>query len=114
MSYRLEQVNEQLRKELAILIAREIPLEAGMITVIFVKCSPDFRYAKIGISVLPEHLTGTALRNLKSNSSRFSHNLKKRLDFKFIPKFNWVIDSQERYAAEMDKVFQELEKEEAQ
>ena len=112
MSHRIEQINEQLRAELANQIARNIPLEEGMITIIWVKCSPDLRYAKISISVLPENLSGSALKNLKSHNSIFSSSLKKKLDLKFIPKFNWVIDSQERYAVEMDKVFEELAKEE--
>lgn len=113
MSHRLEQINEQLRGELAILISQHIPMDtAGLITIIWVKCSPDLRYAKVSISVLPENMSGSALKALKSHSSIFSNSLRKRLDLKFIPKFHWAIDDQERYAVEMDKVFREMEQEE--
>ena|SRR3989339_620353 len=112
MSRRIEQINELLRRELAMLIAGHLDISiSGLITVIDVKTSPDLRYAKVNISVLPENQTGSALRELRKSNSYFSGELKKKLSLKFIPKFNWTIDANERYAAEIDRVIDELSKE---
>lgn len=92
MSHRVEQINELLRKELASRINQEIMLPGALITVSQVKCSPDLKYAKIMVSVLPEKLTGTALKKLRKNSNNLNIQLKKHLSLKFIPRFNWQID----------------------
>ncbi len=105
---RIEQINELLRSQLANLINQEVSLENGLITVSYVECSPDLRYAKIGISVLPENLTGTALKKLRQSGNQFSRDLKKKLNLKYIPRFNWVIDETEKNAAEIEKTLAKI------
>lgn len=112
MSRRIEQVNELLREKLASLIAREIPLEEGLITITYVRVSPDLNYAKIGVSVLPDNLTGTALKRLRSSSGLFAGVLRKDIKMRKIPKFNWVFDNTEKEAAKIDNLFDEINKEE--
>ena len=107
MSERMLKINEQLRKEIAMLISKEIPMENGLITIIHAKTSADIKNTTLLISVIPENLSGSALKLLRKQSSTFRHELKKRLNLKYIPKLNWKIDPNERYALEMDKVFKE-------
>jgi ribosome-binding factor A len=108
---RLEQVNELLKRNIADLVNREVSLKDGLITVSFVDCSPDLKRAKIGISVLPINLSGTALKALRGNSSLFSGILKKRIKLKHVPKFDWVIDSTEEEAAKIEKLLEEIKEE---
>lgn len=108
MSHRIEQVNELMRAELANLLVRHMPAIDHLITITRVECSTDLRYAKVFISVLPETMSGTALKNLRGASRIFTDELKKKLKMKFIPKLNWQIDPGERYAAEIDEVFKNL------
>lgn len=108
MSERIIQINGLLRKELAQLAAREIFIEDGLITITRVVCAPDLHTAKAYISVLPANRAGTALKALKQNSALFNKELKKKIKIKFIPKIFWVIDEQERYVIEIDKVFDEI------
>lgn len=108
MSHRIFQINELLRGELANLISQTGLLADGLITVTYVKTSPDLKFAHIGVSILPEHLRGTALKNLRRESRHFFNILKKKLNLKIIPKFKWEIDEQERHAADMDKIFDNL------
>jgi ribosome-binding factor A len=103
MSHRVEQVNELLQRELSNLILRIAPLEDGLITITYVKCGADLKNATIGISVLPERLTGTALRHLQRISGQLAKELNKKLKIKFIPKFYWELDSLERNAIEIDR-----------
>lgn len=102
MARRIEQINELLRAELSYLIARESPLENGLITITYVRTGADLKNATIGISVLPENLSGTALRQLKRISGQLARELNKKLKIQFIPKFRWEIDTLERNAFELE------------
>ncbi len=108
MTRRIEQVNELLRGELARLISHEIQLPGGLITVCYVDCSPDFKEAKVGISVLPDNLSKTALQKLEKRSSHFCQILKKKLNFKYIPRFIWLIDETEKSAAEIEEILKQI------
>lgn len=105
---RLDKINSLLIKELADLATKEVFLDNGLITISYVKCSADLRQAKIGVSVLPDNLAGTALRKLKKHNAMFSGYLKKKLNLKHIPKFNWIIDGREKHAAEIEKVLEQI------
>lgn len=104
----MDQINELLREELSILMSRETPIPNGLITITRVKCSPDLKNATILISVLPENVSGSALRKVRAQNSYYASNLRKKIKIKFIPKFRWKIDSQERYAASIDRVLDEI------
>ena len=64
--------------------------------------------AKVSISVIPENLTGTALKKLKQNSKLFSGLLKKKLNIKYIPRFTWIIDDTERGAAVIEETLEKI------
>jgi ribosome-binding factor A len=109
MSDRIKKINELLKHELGGLISRELPFdEYGLITITGVKCSPDLKHAKVLVSVLPENQSGTALKGLRRSSSSFSGELKKKLNMKFIPRFNWQIDSLERHAADINNLIAKI------
>lgn len=106
---RIDQINELLRAELAHLISTEIEFVDGLVTVAEVKTSADLKNATVVISVLPENLSGTALRVVRKQSGHITKKLKK-LNLKYIPRLRWRIDSNARHAANMDKAFEEVSK----
>jgi len=114
MPRRIEQLNEQLKEELANLIIREVPLENGLITVSYVICSPDLKYARVAISVLPEKFAGTALAGLRKHNSIFSQNLRHKLRIRQIPKFNWILDTTESKAAVIENIIKQIKEEEGE
>jgi ribosome-binding factor A len=105
---RMEQINELLRAELAQLISEYVEFENGLITITRVKCSPNLQDATIFVSVLPENMNGTALKALRRSGHNFSKHLKKRIKMKYIPRFNWKIDSTESEADELEKAIIEI------
>jgi ribosome-binding factor A len=107
MSSRVIQINEMLRAEVAGIISREVYLDNGLITVTKVRCGADLREASVFVSVLPENVSGTALKLLRQNTSVVSKQLRK-LHLKYIPKITWRIDSQERFAVGVEKAIGEL------
>ena len=112
MSRRIAQVNELILSELSGLIARHIDLANGLITLSYAKTDPDLRATRIGVSVLPETLSGTALKLLRSHSAAFSGELRKKLNLKKIPRFRYEIDPGERIRDEIIRTIDSLEHEE--
>jgi ribosome-binding factor A len=111
MPRRIEQLNEQLKNELANLIIKEVALTNGLITVCFVNCSTDLKYAKVGLSVLPEKFGPSVLKKMNKLSGRFSRVLRSKLKIRQIPKFNWVLDTTESQAAEIEEIIKKIKKE---
>lgn len=105
---RVDQVNSLLLRELANLVSQNIYLQDALITITYVECSPDLRYANIGVSVLPEKFSGTAIKILSRKTKELSRLLQKKVKIKFIPKLNWKIDDREKYAADLEKYINEV------
>ena len=105
---RMEKINSLLIQELACLVSREIAFEDAMITISYVECSGDLKQAKVGVSILPENKSGTALRELNKKNNSFYKELKKKLRLKKIPKFIWTIDTREKRAADIEKLISEV------
>jgi len=107
---RIEQVNEALRKELSLAIAREKPVEGAFVTINQVECTPDLKRAKIKITVLPEKMLGTALKELRAASGELAALARKRIKIGWLPFFDWEPDEGAMEANEMEKIFREIEK----
>jgi ribosome-binding factor A len=101
---RIEQVNSLLQTELANLIIREVPTGNFLVTLTYVDTAPNLASSKIGVSVLPEKYTGTALKFLQSHSSLFAKYLLKKTRLRKIPHFLWTIDATEREASKIEEI----------
>ena len=101
---RIERINELLRNYLAELVNQEIFLKNGLITITRINCAKDLKSAKVSISVLPDNIAGTALKELRKFSPKFSYALRKKTNLKNVPKFSWMIDQIEKNANELDDV----------
>lgn len=108
---KLDQVNELIKINLAEAISREIGIPNALVTITFVECSPDFKYARVGFSVLPENLTGTTLRTLQKNSSNLAGILAKKTKLRRLPHFNWVFDATEKEASKLERYIATMEEE---
>jgi ribosome-binding factor A len=111
MSNRVDQINSLLIRELASIVNQEVYVKDALITISYVDCSPDLREATIGISVLPENRSGSALSRLKSSSKLIGELLRKKTKIKLIPKFRWKLDMTESKAAEIEKILDQISKE---
>ncbi len=107
MPKRPEQVNELLRKELAMIIARRVELPGVLATVTRVDCSRDLRQAKAWISILPSGKMGSTIKKLRENSSFARSLLKKAVALREVPRLQFVIDDTEKNAAEIEEKIKE-------
>ncbi len=103
----VERINELLLEELGQAVNREVVLEGALITITYVNCSADMKQVKIGFSVLPDRLAGTAMRKLKSATSNLVNILTKRTKLRQIPKIIWEFDATEREASWIEKLIDE-------
>lgn len=109
---KVEQLNELLHRELGAAINRELELPEVFVTISYVSCTPDLQFAKIGVSVLPDRLAGTALKKLKAASGRLAAAAVKRTRLRKIPRLLWEFDPTEKKAAVLEAVLAEIEQEE--
>lgn len=103
-----ERINEILHRELAEGISQEVEFPDGLITVTGVDCASDFSYARVFISVLPDHLTGSALRALQKASGRLMERAKRHVKFRRLPKIRWIFDPIERDYEKMESVMKDI------
>jgi len=100
----MERINELILEELALAVNREVGVENALITITYVICSPDLSQAKVGFSVLPDNLTGTALRKLNSATGQIVAILRKRIKLRKMPHLIWEFDSTEKEATELEEL----------
>jgi len=99
-----ERINDLLLEELAQAVNREVAVENALITITYVECSPDLKQAKIGFSVLPDKLAGTALRKLTAATSQLAGILRSRTRLRKLPHLIWEFDATEREASKIEKL----------
>jgi len=104
---KLDQINEMILEELAAAVNREVTLPNALITITYVNCSPDLQQAKIGFSVLPDGLTGSALRHLTGATSQLISILQKRIRLRKMPRLIWQFDATEKEANKIEKLIAE-------
>ncbi len=104
---RIDQVNSLLRQELALSLNRLLELPGGLVTVTDVQCTPDLREAQISVSVLPEHLAGTALGKLRRLSGELARDMRKRLKFHHMPILVWSFDERPSRASAIEEIIKE-------
>jgi len=110
---KVERINELMLTELATAVSREVGLPDALITITYVECSPDLKQAKVGFSVLPDRLAGTALRHLTSSTSHLLPILRSRIKLRKFPHLIWEFDATEREAGKIERLIADLAKEEA-
>ena len=109
---KIPRFNELILEELAKAVNREVGIPDALITVTYVECSEDLKQAKVGFSVLPDNLAGTALRRLTAASGQLADILKKRIKIRRFPHLIWEFDATEKDASRLEKLIAEANNDE--
>jgi ribosome-binding factor A len=104
-------INDLILEELAAAVNREVGIENALITITYVECSPDLKQAKVGFSVLPDNLTGTALRKLNTSTSQIVGILRSRIKLRKMPHLIWEFDATEKEASKIEKLIAAIDEE---
>jgi len=109
-SNRMDKINEELKKELSIIIDNNLknPHITGMISVTKVKTSPDLRYARVYISLLNCKNVKETMDGLKSASGFMRTELARRVNLRYTPELRFEIDDSMEYGARIENILKEI------
>ncbi len=119
MKRRLLQVQDLIQQELGKILIREIEFPVGIFpNILAVKVSPDLKYARISLGVIPSNRRGTALKRIEKRIGHIQNCLNKKLVMRFVPRLRFVIDGTidkvERVSEIVNKIHAEDDKNENQ
>ena len=104
-------INGEVKKELSILISREIkdPRINPMTSVVDVEVAPDLKTAKVYISVMgDEESKKETYQGLKSAASYMRSQLARSLNLRNTPELTFIIDNSIEYGVNMSKLIDEI------
>ena len=109
-SNRMDKINEELKKELSVIIDNNLknPHITGIISVTKVKTSPDLRYARVYISLLNCKNVKETLDGLKSASGFMRSELARRINLRYTPELRFEIDDSMEYGAKIENILKEI------
>lgn len=104
--------HDRVRSVLTELVASFIRLEANpnpLITVTNLNISPDYRYATVFITTIPNGGEDVALIFLKRKGRELRQFAKKHTHLKIIPSFSFEVDYGERHRQHIDEITNKLD-----
>lgn len=107
---RLNRINEELKKELSQVLNYELknPNVTGMISVTKVKITPDFKYAKVYVSILNSKNIKNTMEGLRESSGFIRSRLAKTVNLRITPELVFEVDDSIEYGAKIDSILKEL------
>ena len=111
---RLNRVNEELKKEISRVFTFELKNSkvTGLISVTKVKITPDFKYAKIYVSILNSKSIGKTMEGLKESSGFIRSQIAKNVNLRITPELVFELDDSLEYGARIDSILKDLKKKE--
>ncbi|MBR3003138.1 MAG: 30S ribosome-binding factor RbfA [Clostridia bacterium] len=109
-SNRMDRVNEELKKELSIIIDHNLknPNITGIISVTKVKTSPDLKFAKVYISLLNCESKKNTLEGLKNATGFIRTEIAKRVNLRYTPEIIFEIDDSMEYGARIENILKNI------
>ena len=111
---RLNRINEELKRELSQIINYELknPNVTGMISVTRAKITPDFKYAKVYVSILNSKNTQKTMEGLKESSGFIRSQIAKTINLRITPELVFELDDSLDYGERIDSILKDLKNEE--
>ncbi len=110
-SNRIGRINEELQRELSVLIRslKDPRVQQSMVSVTKVEATGDLRYAKVYISVLDKDKSKDTLKGLKSAGGFLRRELGSRLQLRYTPELVFEEDDSIAYGAHMFDLLRHLD-----
>lgn len=107
---RLNRINEELKKELNQVLNYELKNSnvTGMLSVTRVKITPDFKYAKVYVSIYNSKNIKKTMDGLKESAGFIRSRLAKTVNLRITPELVFEIDDSLEYGARIDSILKEL------
>lgn len=118
MTRRTDRVDGELQREIAAIISGELknrePALKGLISVTEVDAAPDFKTAKVYVSIYAasDEEKKASLALLRANAGLVRHELSKVMRMRTVPAITFLEDKSMAYGSHMDELFASLHKDE--
>ena len=111
---RLNRINEELKKELNQVLNYELKNSnvTGMLSVTRVKITPDFKYAKVYVSIYNSKNIKKTMDGLKESAGFIRSRLAKTVNLRITPELVFEYDDSIEYGEKIDAILRELKKDE--
>lgn len=107
---RLSRINEELRKELSSVLAFEIknPNVTGMVSVTKVKITPDFKFAKVYVSILNSKNNEKTIQGLKESAGFIRSRIAKDVNLRITPQLDFELDDSLENGTRIENILKSL------
>jgi ribosome-binding factor A len=87
-----KRLDDNIKKYLSGEIRKEVEIKDFLITVVYIRSKMQESRIEVGISVMPENRTGSAMKAIKKSAKYLAEGLKNQYNFKNTPYLDWKID----------------------
>jgi ribosome-binding factor A len=110
MKHRLLRVNELVKRELSVIIAREINFEGVLVTVNDVDVAADLKSAQVFVSALGPARGKNVIETLEAHRSMLQAELSRHVVLKYTPHLIFHLDNSIQRGARVLEILHDLEK----
>ena len=110
---RMQKVNEELKREIGNIISLKLnnaALKKGLISVTSVETTPDFKYARVFVSMINVGNKKEALKALKKSSGFVRTEIAKKVNLKYTPEIIFEFDESIEYGDRIDNILKNITK----
>ena len=107
---RLGRVNEELMKAISHIITYELknPDVTGMISVTWVKVTPDLKYAKVYVSILNPKSVEETMKGLKESAGFIRSQVAKTVNLRITPELVFEYDDSIEHGEKIDNILKQI------
>ena len=113
---RADRLNAEFRKEIYEIITKKLknPLITGMVSILRVDTSKDLSHAKVYVSVFAnsEEKRKTTFEAIKGDAKKIRYELARVIRARTVPELHFFLDDSMEYSAKMNKLFNDIKKQE--
>ena len=109
---RLNRIDEELKKEITNILTYDLknPNVTGLISVTRVKITPDFKYAKVYVSIMNSKNTKETFAGIKKSAGFIRTEIAKRVNLRITPELVFVLDDSIEYGTKIDAILKDIMK----
>ncbi len=110
MKHRLLRVNEVVKRELSVIIAREIDFEGVLVSINDVKVAADLKSAQVFVSALGPAKGANVIEILEAHRPMLQAELSRHVVLKYTPHLIFHLDNSIQRGARVLEILHDLEK----
>ena len=109
MKHRLLRVNELIKRELSIIVARELSFDSAIVTINHVDVTADLKNAHVFVSVLGSGASADVMTKLEEHRVNLQRELARHVVLKYTPHLVFHLDQSIERGARVIEIMQELD-----